>query len=100
MVANVAAEPWVVLSKGAEAGRRVAPHDQAISQRLTRRKIRAKLFPRSTPGIGVLAHNDRGHKMLNDNLRRVFDPLLSREAMIACALLGAALLASIMSWAP
>jgi hypothetical protein len=38
--------------------------------------------------------------MLNDNLRRVFDPLLNREAMIACALVGAALLASILSWAP
>lgn len=38
--------------------------------------------------------------MLNDNLRRVFDPLLSREALVACALVGAALLASIISWVP
>jgi hypothetical protein len=38
--------------------------------------------------------------MLTDNLRRVFDPLLNREALIACALLGAALLASIIPWLP
>jgi hypothetical protein len=38
--------------------------------------------------------------MLTDQLRRLFDPLLNREALIACALLGAALLASIVPGLP
>ena len=32
--------------------------------------------------------------MLSRKLRRLYEPLLSREALIACALIGAALLAS------
>jgi hypothetical protein len=38
--------------------------------------------------------------MLSDNFRRVFDPLLNREALIACALLGVALLVSIVPRLP
>lgn len=38
--------------------------------------------------------------MLIHNLRRLYDPLLSREALIACALIGAAVLVSIIPGLP
>jgi hypothetical protein len=38
--------------------------------------------------------------MLTHNLRRLYDPLLSRDALIACALIGAAVLASIVPSLP
>jgi hypothetical protein len=38
--------------------------------------------------------------MLIDNLRRLYDPLLSRDALIACALIGAAVLVSVASVLP
>jgi hypothetical protein len=44
--------------------------------------------------------NLRDLQMLTQNLRRLYEPLLSREALIACALIGAALLASIVPGLP
>jgi hypothetical protein len=38
--------------------------------------------------------------MLMHNLRRLYDPLLSRDALIACALIGAAVLVSIVRALP
>jgi hypothetical protein len=38
--------------------------------------------------------------MLSQKLRRLYDPLRSRDALIACALIGAAVLASIVPTLP
>ena len=38
--------------------------------------------------------------MLMHNLRRLYDPLLSRDALIACALIGAAVLALVVPGLP